>query len=368
MLPIRHRALCVASRLVRWHELRDLRQTLQRHVSIQASAHVKRKQPLLLIYSVLSGTALAAAYLFWPNISRSAPAYSNAILSPAYFIPVTLTASEACSDPGTRLITLTVPPQSLPSREESTFNPVWSVYIKDDDIQVERPYTPLEGIDSDGHMKFWIKKYPKGEVGRWLHSKKVGDKIEIRGPLKTWPWEEGVWDEVVMISGGTGITPFYQLLHHTVLHGLKGNPKTRFTLLHSSHTPAELPPPDMIDPLLRAAQANPERFSMSLFVDSLDGPPHPSVGPSHIQAGRINKTAIERIVGLGAATWWHSLLHISHKERSRQESTKKILFLVCGPDPMITAVAGPLGRNFSQGAVGGVLGMMGYGSDQVWKL
>lgn len=35
---------------------------------------------------------------------------------------------------------------------------------------------------------------------------------------------------------------------------------------------------------------------------------------------------------------------------------------------MISAIAGPFGRNFSQGLVGGVLGEMGYTSDQVRKL
>jgi hypothetical protein len=49
-------------------------------------------------------------------------------------------------------------------------------------------------------MQFWIKKYPHGEVGRWIHSKKVGDDIEIRGPLTTWPWKDDAWDEVVMVS------------------------------------------------------------------------------------------------------------------------------------------------------------------------
>jgi len=77
--------------------------------------------------------------------------------------------------------------------------PIWSVYIKDDDIQVERPYTPLEGLDEDGCMKFWVKKYEKGEVGRWLHSKNVGDTIEIRAPLKTWNWKDDPWDDVVMV-------------------------------------------------------------------------------------------------------------------------------------------------------------------------
>ena len=82
------------------------------------------------------------------------------------------------------------------------FSPVWSIFIKDDDIQVERPYTPLEGIDEDGKMSFWIKKYEKGEVARWLHTKRPGDHVEIRGPVQTWlwQWQEELWDEIIMVS------------------------------------------------------------------------------------------------------------------------------------------------------------------------
>ena len=96
-------------------------------------------------------------------------------------------------------MTITVPRQSVPSLQEAAFDPIWSVYIKDDDIQVERAFTPLEGIDSDGRMKFWIKKYDHSEVGRWLHSKMSGDAIEIRGPVKTWAWQENKWDDVIMV-------------------------------------------------------------------------------------------------------------------------------------------------------------------------
>lgn len=64
---------------------------------------------------------------------------------------------------------------------------------------MERTYTPLEGVDKDGQIHFWIKKYDNGEVGRWLHSKHIGDTVEIRGPIKTWIWKEDTWDEIVMV-------------------------------------------------------------------------------------------------------------------------------------------------------------------------
>lgn len=35
---------------------------------------------------------------------------------------------------------------------------------------------------------------------------------------------------------------------------------------------------------------------------------------------------------------------------------------------MLAAIAGPFGRNMSQGPVRGILGELGLGSQQVWKL
>jgi len=72
------------------------------------------------------------------------------------------------SGPNSKILKLKVSPHLIPKDGEDPigFEPIWSVYIKDDDIQVERPYTPLESIDEEGNIVFWIKKYPKGEVGR----------------------------------------------------------------------------------------------------------------------------------------------------------------------------------------------------------
>ena len=123
-------------------------------------------------------------------------------LVPTKWSPVSLIASEETSK-DTCLLTLSIPRQLIPS--SSSTRPIWSIYIKDDDIQVERPYTPLEGIDDDGNIKLWVKKYPKGEVGRWLHSKKPGERIEIRGPLQTWLHEGHLdeWDEIIMVGGNS---------------------------------------------------------------------------------------------------------------------------------------------------------------------
>ncbi|KAL0573723.1 hypothetical protein V5O48_008242 [Marasmius crinis-equi] len=279
--------------------------------------------------AALLGVGIAASYYFFsPDVSRSAPTLADQVLSPSHFTRCTVTSSEE-SGPDTRLITVTVPKQSIPPA--SSLQPVWSVFIKDDDIQVERPYTPLEGLDSEGRMRFWIKRYPRGEVGRWLHSKKCGEDIELRGPLQTWTWKEDTWDEVVMISGGTGITPFYQLFH-SVISRAPSTSSTRFTLLHSSKTHAELPPSAILDPLVSYGEENPSKFQVHLFVDSSAQSSNTVALAAHV--GRIGRPEIVKSLqtDTSKSSWWNTLFGRNEKVDLGQ---RKILFLVCGPEPLV---------------------------------
>lgn len=81
---------------------------------------------------------------------------------------------------------------------------LWSVEVKQPEIQVVRRYTPLPmyfmqyvdnetnerksllrllGKDKDeGRMVLMIKKYDQGEVSRYIHSLPVGSEVELRGP------------------------------------------------------------------------------------------------------------------------------------------------------------------------------------------
>ncbi|KAF8528986.1 ferredoxin reductase-like C-terminal NADP-linked domain-containing protein [Hysterangium stoloniferum] len=318
----------------------------------------------------LSGLGICSTSLYFLLVngpSRSAPTSSSAPLSPTHFTPVTLTASVPCT-PYTKLLTLKLPHHLIPG-PDARVTPIYSIYVKDSDIQVERPYTPLEGIDERGQMHFWVKRYQGGEVGRWLHERKVGDEIEIRGTIPTWKWKDGEWDEIIMISGGTGITPFYQLIH-SVLSG-RGDgdtmPRTRFTLLHSSPTPADLPPRVIMDPLQAVAQKHPGSFALQVYVDTPD-PKTGRRGLPRLATGRIGRKAVEEALlrrSANSEPWWRRYWRSS---RTAGTEGRKVLFLVCGPEPMITAIAGPRGRNLGQGGVGGILGEMGFESHQVCKI
>jgi cytochrome-b5 reductase len=152
---------------------------------------------------VISLIAFAAGFSIYFFLDDPSPipstTHGNYSISPRVFIASKLISTEL-SGPNAKLLKFAAPRSFLAAQSTDAFDPIWSVYIKDDDIQVERAYTPLMGVDGDGNLLFWIKKYPKGEVGRWLHSKIPGDSIEMRGPLKTWLWKEGAYDEVVMVN------------------------------------------------------------------------------------------------------------------------------------------------------------------------
>ncbi|KAF4619909.1 hypothetical protein D9613_005535 [Agrocybe pediades] len=316
--------------------------------------------------NLLVGFCAGASIYFFLDDPRLSP-LDRPTLTPRQFISSKVLDNEP-SGPNTKLLRLALPPHALPPAYSSdgSFDPIWSVYVKDDDIQVERAYTPLNGLESDGSMLFWVKKYPKGEVGRWLHSKQPGDKIELRGPLKTWPWKADQWDEIVMISGGTGITPFVQLFNR-VISRAPATSTTKYTLLHCSRVPEELPPPTLLKPLFDYSKEHPEKFNLHLFVDEQDGS-NPPVPIPHINTGFINEKSLTKCLNPNKAeeSWWKG--KFSWTTSSSKEPPKKILFLVCGPEGMVGAVAGPYGRNLSQGPVGGILGKLGYTSDQVYKL
>ena len=137
------------------------------------------------------------------------------------------------------------------------------------------------------------------------------------------------------VSGGTGITPFFQLVHSELAHDNHEWRKTRFTLLHSSRTPGDLPPPTILDPLLSYSVSRPDRFRMRLFVDDLEGSNRKLSFKHDLQAGRIGKAAIEQSIGLSREIgFWRRILPITSRETSSAASTlkdRKILFLVCGP-------------------------------------
>lgn len=246
--------------------------------------------------------------------------------------------------PGTKLITVTLPSNRTPKITDK-YRPIWHAFVNDDDIMVQRPYTPLTGFDVGNTMQFWVKSYEQGEVGRWLNTRERGTVVDVRGPIPTWTPDEDI-DELVFvssllfaphhvstaqISGGTGVTPFLQLFSLYIKNPFL-MPRTKFTLLHSAKTPQDLMPQSYLTLVTDFAVQNPNRLKVEFFVES--DPPRrgkkrqtdPEVS-ERLHIGRITRREIQHALP-SSGSWYQRLPFLG------PESPKvRRMFLVCGPSP-----------------------------------
>ncbi|KAG8829540.1 hypothetical protein FRC17_006424 [Serendipita sp. 399] len=247
-------------------------------------------------------------------------------------------------------------------------NAIYHIYVKDDDMQVERPYTPIHGIENDGTMTFWIKKYPGGEVSNWISRLQRGRPVEIRGPVPQWDWKKNEYDEIVMIAGGTGITAFSQLLYGAFLpsrHVTDSiNSNTHFTLLHCHRSPQQMPPKEVTEDLELYRHENADRFTEHAFVDRLDSEADDI--PRDVTLGTLDKNALERtLIERGILMKKNAGFRST---RSVPNPEKSVMFLVCGPEGLVSAVAGPRPMSNTKDSIGGILGQLGFNPSQVKRL
>ncbi|KAJ1540922.1 NADH-cytochrome b5 reductase, partial [Cladochytrium tenue] len=90
------------------------------------------------------------------------------------------------------------------------------VVVVDDSCQIARAYTPI--TYGPNYFDLLVRRYDNGSVSKTIHDMKVGDYLKARGPFMTWTYQHGAYDDLVMIAGGTGITPMYQLVKQLLRH------------------------------------------------------------------------------------------------------------------------------------------------------
>ncbi|KAK4701549.1 cytochrome-b5 reductase, partial [Phenoliferia sp. Uapishka_3] len=262
-------------------------------------------------------------------------------LSEQKFVPLKITGVEKVNA-DTSIFKLALPKALLP--KEMYGGPILSLYVMQPDLQIQRPYTPLSfapfASDGSTEVELLVKRYDTGELSRWMHRLQVGDEVKVRGPVVTWDYRPDAVDDVVFIVGGTGITPAYQLLE-TVL--AKPNPPN-ISIIYASSSPSNI---YLQTPMNAFSAQHPDKLSVTYVVDKLDpGMKETACGPI---VGRLNTKIVGDVIGRGGG------------------SGRRVV-VVCGPDGMVAHVAGPRARNLSQGPVGGILGELGYTSQEVIKL
>lgn len=109
-------------------------------------------------------------------------------------------------------------------------NCVWSVQVKQPQLQIARSYTPLppRGIpdesqsgtseqlpaagDSAEQLRLLIRAEKNGEVSNYLHNLSPASEVSLRGPFVELQLPLDL-REVIFIAGGTGIAPALQVAH-----------------------------------------------------------------------------------------------------------------------------------------------------------
>jgi cytochrome-b5 reductase len=95
------------------------------------------------------------------------------------------------------------------------------VYPNPADPLEYRTYTPTTTHETKDHFELIIKRYPDGQVSRFMHDRKVGDDVYISGPHIGGHFVEGMATKVGMVAGGTGITPMISIIRTILNQGIK---------------------------------------------------------------------------------------------------------------------------------------------------
>ena len=211
---------------------------------------------------------------------------------------------------------------------------------------VVRPYTPVSSNAELGTLTLLVKVYPQGVMSRHLGALALGGAIECthteHNVKRQYPFTTSSGSSVqhvVMLAGGSGITPMIQ-----ALHALLGNASdhTHVTLLYSNKVRDDIIAAEALERWQTISTRKDRRHEAAHFrlVHTLTREPAESGWSG--RRGRIDRALLNATV---------------------PEPSESVLIFVCGPDGMYEAYSGP-----RRGAYGGLLQQMGYRSDQVVKL
>lgn len=201
-----------------------------------------------------------------------------------------------------------------------------------------RPYTPVSTNDHKGDFDLVVKTYPNGIVSGYLHSLKVGDSIEVKGPITKFKYVPNSVKHIGMLAGGSGITPMLQVVKEIV-----NNPEdyTTVHLVFANNTTDDILLRKEIDEL--AAKHN--NLKISYVVAKLDNRDRVSFA-GNVYEGYVSEKVIADTM-------------------PAPSSDSRIL--VCGPPGFMDAVSGNKTPDYQQGLVSGLLKKAGYNETMVFK-
>ncbi|KAK9350691.1 hypothetical protein V1523DRAFT_458031 [Lipomyces doorenjongii] len=180
-----------------------------------------------------------------------------------------------------------------------------SVMATIDGNDVVRSYTPISTDDNHGYFDLLVKSYPQGKVSTFIARLEVGQTIRFRGPKGHMIYKKGIARAIGMIAGGTGITPMLSIIRAVLKNA---SDRTEISLIYANVKENDILLRDKLDDL---ATKHSKIFKVHYV---LSDPDEGWKGSSGFVTGNMIKMWLPR-------------------------PAKDIKILLCGPPPMMTAMA-----------------------------
>ncbi|KAH8663938.1 hypothetical protein BX600DRAFT_287179 [Xylariales sp. PMI_506] len=288
--------------------------------------------------------------------------------------------------------------KNAPKVKDAWEHGLWSVEIKQPQLQIARHYTPLPPLPNsdggDGELRFLIRKMDGGEMSNYLSRLPVGEKVWLRGPHLGFNISKRMKDatDVVFLAGGTGIAPALQMVHKLLDSSADAadTPAKSIRIIWANRKNTDSAgrenrgkgrdtpfPSSLSSQIIELKRQHGAKFNIDYFVDdekyislkdvdqAIGNFSGPRKQPKYARADR--------------SCWWHShdRLAAASDEEDASEMNKydctchshslppdaigRNLLCVSGPDGFIETLSGPkrwLGGKEIQGPVIGLLGAM----------
>lgn len=312
---------------------------------------------------------------------------SDASLNPHTFAPYTLVEKQTVS-PTSAIFTLRnhegkPEPESV---REVWKRSVWSVQIKQPQLQIARAYTPLpptsdkhkKGRDEPADIRLLIRQEEGGEVSTYLHRLPADSILELRGPNTELELPVDI-KEIIFLAGGTGIAPAMQIAQAmgrrtgSKMHILWANRKRDECMGGVSDDQASITPVEShkgwwqsllgsSEPTQETNAADQQNESKGIMVQELEA--LKERGKAATRGLSVQYYVDEEKSFIQPADLQRKVSRTPAEKGSR-------LIMVSGPDGFIEHWAGKkqwVGGRETQGPLGGVLGTMDLKDWRVFKL
>jgi ferredoxin-NADP reductase len=296
--------------------------------------------------SILLGTALAT---LWTGAIQT----NEKVFDPPRFTPFTVVKRDIVSPTSVILTVRRFANGTEDLYKEMWDRGIWSVEVKQPELQIARSYTPLPPIQpvEYSELRFLIRKEHKGEVSRYLHNLRPGSQIELRGPHPGFDIPQDI-AEVVFLAGGTGIAPALQAAY-TALERQNTEVRVRIVWSNRKREDCEGGGQKVFN--------GPKAEKTGLIVQELE-----TLQKKHPGQLTVDYLVDEENTFLNCRTISQLT---TGRGKSNVEGTK--LLFVSGPEGFVNYFAGPKrweGGKEVQGAAVGVVGKIGLRDWTIWKL